>query len=288
MKQLLLGLLFLLTVYSCKQTSTEYTGIVASVTINSEVLKRPVSANLYYSQSQGVPVLNVPVIYLLHGHGGDHMDWFQEEEGNVAHILDSLISHKLIPPVAALAVNAGNSWYVNSQEPMETFFTEEVFGFLDSYKIEGKTGVVNPDFELLAGDSAGGYGSLRFALLQPNRFKAVFLLSPAAYDPLPPAISSSRKIPVFAKDSIFNDSIWQAYNYPNLLGRLTKSVAKSKFYLSTGAQDAYNITPVVNSVKKRLDSLGQNTALTIIPGGHDWLVWRTNFANQLVSFFNNN
>ena len=279
---------FLLVLTGCKQSteSLTYKSRVTPITIASTTLNRAVAGNLYQPLINNKIAENAPVIFLLHGHGGDHHDWFQEQEGNVQAILDSLIANKQIPPVHALSMNAGNSWYVDSQENMEQFYKNEVFPYIASINTPQNPNLVDLNMQLIAGNSAGGYGSLRFALIEPERFKAVLLLSPAAYDPLPPAISSSRKIPVFAKDSLFNDSIWKAYNYKHHLGNLKVSTSTPKFYISTGTEDAYNITPVVKTIQYRLDSLEQKTAVSLIPGGHDWQVWRTNFANNLVDFFN--
>ncbi len=274
---------------SCKQEdkTPNYTSRVESTTILSKVLNRPVEANIYYTLQGAEVVSNTPIVYLLHGHGGNQDDWFQQEEGNVAHILDSLINIKAIPPVLAVSVNAGNSWYVDSQENMESFFRKEVFNFYLKAKNASDNLLVDQQHQIIAGNSAGGYGALRFTLHEPDRFNSAILLSPAAYTPVPPKISSSRKISVFARDSVFNDSIWSAYNYPNLLDNLNNTVT-TKFYLSTGAQDAYNITPVVHRLDSILKQKNQATSLTIIPGGHDWKVWRANFAAHLIAYFAQN
>jgi len=255
-------------------------GAVLEQTFQSNILGRSVATNHYLPPSFDAQEGKYPLLILLHGHGGDHMDWFQEEEGNAAALLDSLIAINNIPPSIAVSANAGNSWYVNSQENMEDFFLQE---WLPA--IKQQYGKVWDGTLLLAGDSAGGYGGLRFSLLQPDLFEAVILLSPAAYYPVPPALSSSRKIPVFAKEGVFNDSIWQAYAYPNLLGQLSENAALPKYYLSVGDDDAYNIVPVVAVLQQEFLNRGVENELRITDGGHDWECWKHNVSQALIDIY---
>ncbi|NND63980.1 MAG: hypothetical protein HKN48_12390, partial [Flavobacteriaceae bacterium] len=197
-------------IMSCRGNESDRSGTIVESSIDSEILERKVQYiqyNPFMRDSMSKPS---PILYLLHGHGGDHLDWFQETEGNVASILDSLIEAKLIPPVVAVSIDAGNSWYVDRHDKMETFYISEFIP-----EIERQIGGTLSR-RILAGNSAGGYGSLRFVMKFPDLFDEVILLSPAAYNPLPPAISSSRKIDVFAEEGVFNDSIWKSYSYLHL------------------------------------------------------------------------
>lgn len=273
-----LSLTLLLGLSSCQdRPELPPTGSVELDIMNSQILGRSVEINRYFPPGYGEQARTYPLIVLLHGHGGDHMDWIQQEEGNVQMVLDSLIDHKRIPPVLAVTANAGNSWYVNAEEPMQDFFLNEWIPALKKEYQDRWDGTI-----ILAGDSAGGYGSLRFALVQPETFDAVVLLSPAAYYPTPPEISSSRKIPVFAKDGAFNDSIWKAYAYPRLLEELPVTSQLPVFYLSVGDDDPYNIVPVVTALQQEFLQRGVTNELRITDGAHDWECWKYNFADALT------
>lgn len=63
-----------------------------------------------------------PVLYLLHGYGGNHLEWLTA--GQVEVVIDRLIDHGTIPPVIVVMPDARNSWYVDSAE----------FGGLDDYE----------------------------------------------------------------------------------------------------------------------------------------------------------
>lgn len=240
----------------------------------SEALTR--SVEYYVYQPAGIEASDkLPILYLLHGHGGNHEDWIQEEEGNVQVILDSLIRNELIPPLVAVTLNAGNSWYVDRHEKMETAYIQEFIPHVEStYAVSGER-----SNRWIAGNSAGGYGSIRFGMKYPELFDFAILLSPAAYFPAPPAISSSRKIDVFKNEDEFDTALWQQYAYRNLLSNTN---SPTKFYISTGDDDAYEIVKVVADVQEFFIQNEIPQELSIINGGHDWNVWRDRFAFDLV------
>lgn len=223
-----------------------------------------------------------PIVYLLHGHGGSYTDWVEENEGNVQEILDSLILNGHIPPVMAVTFNGENSWYVNSILKMETAFVDEFMPLVE--------GTLNPIAEqnsrIIAGVSAGGFGTVTFGMKYPELFRAVIPLSPAAYYPFPPENSSSRKIDVFKTNDQFDTLKWQSYSYEEIFNEQISQDTYPKFYLSTGDDDVFEITDVVIRLRAFLRERGIRQELTIVNGGHDWDVWRYCFAQDLVRIFN--
>ena len=273
--------MFVVLVASCTHHSEIPKGDVLSNSISSEVLDREVAYNMYVPHGEMKNIQNEPhILYLLHGHGGDHNDWFEKEEGNVAQLLDSLIDVKAIPPLVAVSADAGNSWYVDSVEAMETFYTTE---FMDH--IETNYGLSDPVSRVIAGNSAGGYGALRFSLKDPGSFGSVILLSPASYEPLPPEVSSSRKVEAFAVDGQFNDSIWSSYSYRHLLDTFLQKDIKPKYYLSVGDDDNYNIVPVVTRLQQLFLMNEVPNELRVTDGGHDWETWKKSFVEALTAIY---
>lgn len=249
-------------------------------TIDSKILGKKVAYKIYLPFKIDDATSTYPVLYLLHGHGGDESNWFDSDKGNIPVLLDSLRCVKQIPPFIAVSVDAENSWYVDRTEKMETFYLEEFIPFIESnYPIDIKNG------RYLGGNSAGGYGALRFALQKPDWFQDVILLSPASYEPLPPAISSSRKIEAFALNGVFNDSIWHHYSYTRLWDSFMGGNKKPKFYLSVGDDDVYNIVPVVTTLQQLMYQQQIPNELRITDGGHDWVCWRAHISEALVSIF---
>lgn len=265
----------------CTGPVTKDKGTVESRTLSSSILNKEIEYNLYLPAAYKSAPQNFDIVYLLHGHGGDNDDWFQQEEGNVAYLLDSLISNEIIPPVIAVSVDAGNSWYVDSVEQMETFYINEFMGHIE----ESVNFDATKRKRFVAGNSAGGYGALRFALQYPELYKGVILLSPAAYEPLPPLVSSSRKIEAFALNGKFSDSIWKSYSYTKRMESLINSENQPWFYLSVGDDDNYNIVPVVTRLQQLFLANNISNELRVTDGGHDWETWKLSFSEALVALY---
>ncbi|KAA3618513.1 MAG: hypothetical protein DWP94_14320 [Flavobacterium sp.] len=279
--RLLTLLLYSILISSCNEPVPRPQGSVQAKSLKSVILNREIAYNMYLPATFSQDQTQLDIIYLLHGHGGDHNDWFEAEEGNVAYLLGSLIAEGAIPPMAAVSINAGNSWYVNSREKMERFYLDEfVPHFEESVGYNNEKGNRS-----IAGNSAGGYGALRFSLQHPELFKSVILLSPAAYEPVPPAISSSRKVETFTFNGKFNDSVWQSYSYTKRIDNLLQAELQPQFYLSVGDDDNYNIVPVVTSLQQLFLENNVACELRVTNGGHDWQTWRKSFSNALTEFY---
>lgn len=274
-------LLVCLLLCSCNEPEHVPHGSILTKSLKSVILNREIGYNMYLPASFNEEQPLLDIIYLLHGHGGDHHDWFEEEEGNVAHLLDSLIADGAIPPMAAVSINAGNSWYVDRKEKMERFYLDEFLPhFEKSVGYKHKLGNRN-----MAGNSAGGYGALRFSLHRSELFNSVILLSPAAYEPLPPVISSSRKVEAFAIDGKFSDSLWRSYSYTKRIDELLLANKRPQFHISVGDDDNYNIVPVVTSLQQLFLKNGVSCELRVTNGGHDWQTWRKNFSEALAEVY---
>lgn len=275
---IILSFSFLILFQSCKETLPVYISQVETRTFYSKILEDSLHYNVYLPYASASGNVN-NIIYLLHGHGGNHDDWFESDEGRIKSILDSLITKKLIPPVYAVSLDAGNSWYVDRQIKMESVYFNEFIPYMESScNFDPKR--IN---RIIAGNSAGGYGTLRFMLQAPELFDASILLSPAAYNPSPPMISSSRKINVFNKNNIFNDSIWNSYSYKVI--PIRKDDSYPEIFISSGIDDKYGIPEVIDSLSIFFDNnnIAFNTAL--FPGGHEWELWREVFALNISKIF---
>lgn len=107
----------------------------------------------------------LPVLYLLHGFGGDHRSWLQvkPELPQLADEMDMMI----------VCPNGVRSWYLDS--PMdsssryETYMTQELIPFVDSHynTINSRSG------RAVAGLSMGGFGSLSLAMRHSDLYGTV-------------------------------------------------------------------------------------------------------------------
>lgn len=275
--------LFALFILTCKPNNEikESTSQIINSSFFSNELQAEIAYNVYLP-AQFNDSLQFSIIYLLHGHGGSENDWIRKDAGNIQHLLDSLSFLKIIPPIVAVTLNAKNTWYVDAFEKMESAYIKEFIPLIES-KFNVKSERAS---RIIAGNSAGGYGALRFSLKYPELFHASILLSPAAYYPESPPNSSSRKIPVFKKNGLFDIDLWQSYSYPKLLDSTNNNERYPVFYNSTGDDDEYKIVTVVTDLKSYFDELNISNELLIINGGHSWEVWRYCLAHDLTRLFN--
>lgn len=263
--------------FSCKKSPQSE---VLSKTFFSKIAKDSINYKVYvphakYNNKEPL------ILYLLHGHGGSEKDWFAPEYGNAKQLLDS-ITNIVQQPIIAVSIDAKNSWYVNSSEhQMESIYIDEFIPYFETTYSKSSAIV-----RLIAGNSAGGYGALRFTILHPELFRSTILLAPASYYPLPPELSSSRKINVFKDNGVFNDSIWQSKSHIKLFNNSKKNKKYPKIYLSTGDDDEYDIFNVVYDVRQQLNKYSIKNEVTIIDGKHSWEVWRTCFTNDLMRILN--
>lgn len=124
-----------------------------------------------------------PVVYLLHGYGAGPSSWLGEdgyEEMDLRVVLDGLIGRGAIAPLIVVMPDArtqlGGSWYADSPTSgnWERFVADDLVAFVDQrYR-------TRPGREQrgIAGQSMGGYGTMRLALHRPDVFGAALVMSP--------------------------------------------------------------------------------------------------------------
>lgn len=277
-KSILLTGLLLLTIALYGQSKEESLSSVFSDSLYSENLNSFVVYELYLPKSYD-KTKRFPIIYLLHGHGGNEHNWFEKNSGNVQQLLDSLQTIHKIPELIAISFDAKNTWYVDSKKKMESAFIYDILPFIESNYS------VNKETRIIAGISAGGYGALRFSLKYPTLFQSSILLSPAAYHPLPPNNSSSRKVTPFLSNNSFDSGKWKSFSYPTLTNYFSKNNPPPKFYISTGDDDVFNILQVVSELQNFMNKNHLEQEVTVINGDHSWDVWRNRFVYDLIRIF---
>jgi enterochelin esterase-like enzyme len=131
---------------------------------------------LVYTPPGYSPDTRYPVLYLLHGIGGDETEWYKHGDPNT--ILDNLYAEKKLVPMIVVLPNGraepndravGNIFapeHVKAFEVFEDDLLKDVIPFIES-KYSVKTG---PENRALAGLSMGGGQSLNFGLAHLDTF----------------------------------------------------------------------------------------------------------------------
>jgi enterochelin esterase-like enzyme len=119
-----------------------------------------------------------PVLYLLHGAGGDDTTW-TGRLANVPQIMDRVIANKtvrdMIVVMPASTNRYGGSFYSSSMATgdWESFIAREIVSYMDSHY---RT-IADRGSRGLAGHSMGGYGTFRIGMKHPDVFSSLYNLS---------------------------------------------------------------------------------------------------------------
>jgi putative tributyrin esterase len=199
---------------------------------------------------------NYPVLYLLHGHGGDHSSWIANTP---------LTTNATNFNVIIVMPEGREGWYTDSATAnaakYETYIVKELIPDVESrYRV-----IRERNGRAIAGYSMGGYGALKFALKYPDLFVFAGSLSGAFDAPL-------------RNDDI---SIRQTFGSPdnpvrdaNNLSKLASGVSKSALpylYFDCGTADPWLKTN--RELASTFASLGIKHDYRELKGTHDWAYW---------------
>ena len=257
--------------------TTAFAGEVFLETFRSEALGRDYKYTVYLPDSYKKDDKKYPILYLLHGAGGDENEWLAK--GGLRETMDAMIARKLIKPMVVIMPGHTAAWWVDgAKEKGETALVKEVMPHAEArYRIDAVR-----SNRLIAGLSAGGFGALNLIMKYPQMFAASAILSPAVYDPVPPSHSSGVRQPPFQKDGKFDADLWKSLNYVSHIEGYKKSGVIVPLYINTGDHDTFSIAFHAATLFERL-RLHQPDAieLRIVNGDHEWMVWRDTLADAL-------
>lgn len=159
-----------------------------------------------------------PVLYLLHGIGGDHKEWTTEDAAH--EVLDNLYAEKKIVPMIVVMPNGRAQADDRSNAPGNAFasfgaFDKDLLGSIIPYMEANYPVKADREHRALAGLSMGGGQSLNFGLANTNTFAWVGGFSSApntmAPDKIVPDVEGAKKlkllwVSVGDKDGLINVS----------------------------------------------------------------------------------
>lgn len=251
--------------------SSTFAGAVFSDAAGSQAIGRDVKFTVYLPDGYKESTQPYPVVYLLHGAGGDENEW--RTKGGAVETLDGLIKRGLMRPSVVVMPTVGPaSWWANgAAEKSESAIMDDLLPYVESrYKVtRDRKG------RAIGGLSMGGYGALNIALRHPEKFCAAAIISPAIYDPLPPEASASRRTPQFVRNGQFDPDTWRALNYPAQLPAYTAQALRVPMWIVAGDHDYLGIAQMSANLFARIHQIQPKQAeLRIVNGDHEWLVFR--------------
>ncbi len=261
--RILLALLFVLP-------SAAIAGEVVSDSFSSEALGRDYESLIYLPEGYANnSETRYPVIYLLHGSFLSAEMW--TEGLSIEARLDVMIAEQKIPPVVVVMPTSESWWMNGNNENAETAFFEELVP-----RVERRWSASSKREErFVAGISAGGFGTIGYAMKHPDKFAAGAALSPASYEDLPPMNSSAYEHPAFLDESgEFDEALWRSVNYPALIDAYVEQEQTVALYINSGDHDALDIAYHAAVLFQRLRAhQPEDVELRIVDGDHEFEVW---------------
>lgn len=252
-------------------------GSVTSTFYHSNAMNADRRLNIYTPPTYGKSNAAFPVLYLLHGSGGDENAWV--ELGHVARVMDNLIAEGKITPMIVVMPN-GNS--AKTAAAGETSDNQSYMPVMSNY-LGNKRGqyeaafpeIVNyidaryatiPDkhHRAIAGLSMGGQHTLFISLNYPEMFDYIGLFS------------SGIPRNDYDENPFFND-LQAKFEHLHTTGyRL--------FWAAVGVDDQFKLLEPTEKMCNRMKAMGMPVTFKATPRGHIWSNWRQyllEFAPQL-------
>ncbi len=243
---------------------------VSHHTFASATLGKDYAYNVYLPNGYDSANLSYPVLYLLHGSGGDEYAWLGGDAA-LQQTADRLIESDAIPP-AIIVMPGSKSWWVDGyNEKAETAFFNDLIPHIEA----NWRAIPEREGRVLAGISAGGYGTVNFVLEHPDVFAAGGAISPAAYVPVPPLHSAAQKHATYLKaDGTFDRKMWEKLNYTQYIDAYKMQDTVVPLYISSGDHDTFNIAfhGAVLYQALRVHQ-PEYVEFRVVDGGHEWGVW---------------
>lgn len=221
-----------------------------------------------------------PVLYFLHGLGGDEQLLVNSGGWN---LVEDLWQQDRIREFLIVTPDGDTSFYINSRgghQRYEDFFFREFLPFIErNYRIKA-----GRHFRGIGGVSMGGYGALHLAFLHPEFFASVSANSAALLEHLPDVrFANPRESSLLRVLSVFGSppdpEFWRRNN-PFMLAR-TAHLAGLKIYFDCGAEDDYGFEKGAQALHELLNSLYISHEFHLYPGGHNAMY----FAEHMPAAF---
>jgi enterochelin esterase-like enzyme len=212
-----------------------------------------------------------PVLYLMHGAGGNDTDWVVNMRANF--ILDNLIAqHKVKPMVVVMPdTNVGSTGGLNGSVTADQFIQQELLGTIVPYIEHNYRTLPGARNRALAGLSMGSFHTRNGLFTNPTDFSYYGL---------------------FSNGALFSAQMTDlTQNHPDLIRGVARAERKGvikEIWISQGDEEPQALSVLTDALQPTLTFFDQNgIRYTYVPGasigaiyGHVWDTWR----KDLVAF----
>ena len=211
----------------------------------------------------------LPVLYLLHGYGGDHMAW-QDCITDLKPIADQYQMIIVCP-------DAKKSWYfdspVDKTSKFEKYVTEELIQWVDK---EFKT-IANRRGRAISGNSMGGHGAMWLSIRHKDLFGAVGTTSGGVdFRPFP----ENWEIKAVLGEYEQNKELWEEHTVFHAIDQLNDG--ELEIIIDCGYDDFF--FEVNQNLHDKLQQKHIKHFYFTSPGEHSSIYWRESIYYQALFF----
>lgn len=251
---------------------------VRVATLHSAALGRDVACAVHLPPSYAEGAQTYPVVYALHGLFESSQFWSRR---GLAAILDELWAKHALPEFVVVAVDGGNSFFLNSTPgAYEDLVTKDAIAYAESnFRVRRER-----RGRALFGISMGGYAALRIALSHPDLYAAVATHSAMllAGPPRPGQGADPYQLAAFAR--VFGEppdlALWKA-NDPLEWAQRADPRAVPALSFDCGDHDRYGLGAGHEELHRRLQARGIAHEFALRPGDHGYEYVRSVLPSSL-------
>lgn len=239
---------------------------VRDAQFQSESLGRPMKYRIILPAGYDRDSHRYPVLYLLHGLGGDYTDWETKTR------IDEYARHYRLIVVMP---DAGNYWYTNSsgnpKDRFEDYVVKDLVREIDDHyrTLNLRTA------RFIGGLSMGGYGAMKFGLKYPQMFSFAASFS-GAFSIVRTGLGANGRWPKGAGE-LFNQIFGPEGSETRTANDIATIIAKADpkmapfLYFDCGIDDGLVVSN--REVGAQLQKAGFRFEYRERPGHHEWTYW---------------
>lgn len=259
---------FLTSIFFWVTTCTIFAAHVDTVLTYSSSMKKEIPAVVITPDSYNKQT-NYPVLYLLHGHGGNYADWVNKTD---AKTISDQYNFIIVCPDGNIS-----SWYfdspMDSTSRYETYVAQELVEWIDrNYSTDAKR-----EARAITGLSMGGHGALYLAFKHQDTFGACGSMSGGVdISPFPNNWGIKNQL---GEQSVHPHN-WEKNTIVGMLHLL--SPGSLEITIDCGVDDFFYEMNLLLHNKLTY----RNIPHTFIsrPGVHNWEFWKTSLTYHALFF----
>ncbi|MBK8310656.1 MAG: esterase family protein [Chitinophagaceae bacterium] len=244
---------------------------VDTINIYSKAMQKEIKCVVIKPTVVQDETVQLPVVYLLHGHGGWYSNWIIR----VPALKDYADQYKIM----IVCPDGANSWYfdspIDSSLRYETYVSKEVPEYIESHY----PAIKNRNGRAITGLSMGGHGGLFLGFRHADFYGACGSMSGGVdIRPFKKNWELSQKL----GDTLNHWDNWNKYSVINVIEAPLKQ--KPVVIIDCGTEDFF-YTVNRNLHNKMLDLKIPHDYIER-PGAHNWEYWKNSIQYQLMFFSN--